>query len=117
MEYAALISYEETEEMTQKRKALFLDSLNQQIWMIAIFYIIYHVSSKLSSPSSSLPFDPQKNQGNEAADVDSLVSAYAMAQLLNSSVSTVALAQIPREEFRLRGRWVDFNSTNLGWFI
>jgi len=41
--------------------------------------------------------------GNEAADVDSLVSAYAMAQLLNSSVSAVALAQIPREEFRLRG--------------
>lgn len=39
--------------------------------------------------------------------MDSLVSAYAMAQLLNNSVSAVALAQIPREEFRLRGRWVD----------
>lgn len=42
--------------------------------------------------------------GNEAADVDSLVSAYAMAQLLNSSeVQAIALAQIPREEFHLRG--------------
>ena len=42
--------------------------------------------------------------GNEAADADSLVSAYAMAQLLNSSeTQAIALAQIPREEFRLRG--------------
>ncbi len=76
---------------------------------------MYHLNSHL--PPLLSPLIPQKNQGNEAADVDSLVSAYAMAQLLNSSVSTVALAQIPREEFRLRGRWVDFNSTILGWFI
>eukprot|EP00439_Symbiodinium_sp_Y106_P043606 s3997_g5.t1 len=42
--------------------------------------------------------------GNEAADVDSLVSAYVMAQLLESpDVQGIALAQIPREEFRLRG--------------
>lgn len=42
--------------------------------------------------------------------MDSLVSAYAMAQLLNNSVSAVALAQIPREEFRLRGLSVDSNN-------
>lgn len=54
------------------------------------------------------PFDAGRRQvfviGNEAADVDSLVSAYAMAALLDSAeVQGVALAQIPREEFRLRG--------------
>lgn len=53
------------------------------------------------------PFDGRPQVfvvGNEAADVDSLVSAYAMAQLLNSSeTQAIALAQIPREEFRLRG--------------
>jgi len=52
--------------------------------------------------------DPSRRQifvvGNEAADVDSLVSAYAMAELLDGAqVQGIALAQIPREEFRLRG--------------
>lgn len=42
--------------------------------------------------------------GNEAADADSLVSAYAMAQLVDSDEAQgVALVQIPREEFCLRG--------------
>jgi len=42
--------------------------------------------------------------GNEAADVDSLVSAYTMAQLLDGpKLQAIALAQIPREEFHLRG--------------
>lgn len=42
--------------------------------------------------------------GNEAADVDSLVSAYVMAEVLRASgAKATALAQIPREEFRLRG--------------
>lgn len=41
--------------------------------------------------------------GNEAADVDSLVSAFAIAKFLNSvEVQATAVAQIPREEFRLR---------------
>lgn len=53
-------------------------------------------------------FDASRRQlfvvGNEAADVDSLVSAYAMAHLLHSDeVQGIALAQIPRDEFRLRG--------------
>ena len=53
--------------------------------------------------------------GNEAADVDSLVSAYAMAQLLNSSeMQAIALAQIPREEFRLRGASVPWGSRHGG---
>jgi len=57
---------------------------------------------------SKLTFDSTRRQvfvvGNEAADVDSLVSAYAMAELLDGSeIQGVALAQIPREEFRLRG--------------
>jgi len=56
----------------------------------------------------ALAFDPARKQvfvvGNEAADVDSLVSAYAMARILDSDkVQGIALAQIPREEFRLRG--------------
>lgn len=55
-----------------------------------------------------LSFDPARRQvfvvGNEAADADSLVSAFALAMLLDSAeVQAVALAQIPREEFRLRG--------------
>ena len=42
--------------------------------------------------------------GNEAADVDSLVSSYVMAELLRGQGKrATALAQIPREEFRLRG--------------
>lgn len=53
-------------------------------------------------------FDRSKRQvfvvGNEAADVDSLVSAFAMAKLLHrEEVQAFALAQIPRREFRLRG--------------
>ena len=84
--------------------------------------------------ASSTPFSFDTSRrpvfvvGNEAADVDSLVSAspgpkcvlhqqaraaisgrnspdprYAMAQLLDSpEVQGIALAQIPREEFRLR---------------
>lgn len=57
---------------------------------------------------SPLSVDPDRRQvfivGNEAADADSLVSAYAMAKLLDGGeVQAVALAQIPREEFRLRG--------------
>jgi len=53
-------------------------------------------------------FDSQKKQvfvvGNEAADVDSLVSAYALARLFDGpDVEGVPVAQIPREEFRLRG--------------
>lgn len=55
-----------------------------------------------------LTFDPSRRQvfvvGNEAADVDSLVSAYAIAALMDSSeTQAIAVAQIPREEFRLRG--------------
>lgn len=54
------------------------------------------------------PWDLTRRQvfavGNEAADADSLVSAYAMAQLLEGAeVQAVALAQISRAEFRLRG--------------
>merc|ERR1719277_2612387 len=53
-------------------------------------------------------FDTSRQQvfvvGNEACDVDSLVSAYAVARLLDSTtVEGVALAQITRAEFRLRG--------------
>lgn len=53
-------------------------------------------------------FDSGRRQvfvvGNEAADADSLVSAYATAALLNNSeVQGIPLAQIPREEFHLRG--------------
>jgi len=56
----------------------------------------------------SLDIDKSRQQvfviGNEAADVDSLISAYAMAQFLDSDkVQGIALAQILREEFRLRG--------------
>eukprot|EP00933_Yihiella_yeosuensis_P033217 TRINITY_DN26940_c0_g1_i1.p1 TRINITY_DN26940_c0_g1~~TRINITY_DN26940_c0_g1_i1.p1 ORF type:complete len:380 (-),score=83.15 TRINITY_DN26940_c0_g1_i1:76-1215(-) len=55
-----------------------------------------------------LTFDANRRQvfvvGNDAADSDSLVSAYAIAALLDSEeVQGIALAQIPREEFRLRG--------------
>mmetsp|Transcript_30848 Transcript_30848/g.89744 ORF Transcript_30848/g.89744 Transcript_30848/m.89744 type:complete len:466 (-) Transcript_30848:11-1408(-) len=52
--------------------------------------------------------DPSRRQvfvvGNEAADVDSLVSAYALAAAFDDSETQgIALAQIPREEFMLRG--------------
>jgi len=62
----------------------------------------------MASSCASPAFDTARRQvfivGNEAADVDSLVSAYAMATLLESSdVQAIPLAQIPREEFRLRG--------------
>ncbi|CAE7397805.1 Prune1 [Symbiodinium natans] len=63
--------------------------------------------SRMASPAA-FRFDTSKRPvfvvGNEAADVDSLVSAYVTAQLLESpEVQGIALAQIPREEFRLRG--------------
>jgi len=53
-------------------------------------------------------FDTKRRQvfvvGNEAADADSLVSAYTMAMHLdNAEVQAVAVAQIPREEFHWRG--------------
>lgn len=59
----------------------------------------------MTEPAS---FDPSRRQlfvvGNEAADVDSLVSAYAMATLLDGAADQAfAVAQISREEFRLRG--------------
>jgi len=68
-----------------------------------------HLVARMASSSSQpLAFDAGRRQvfvvGNEAADADSLVSAYAMAMLLNSDeVQAIAIAQIPREEFRLRG--------------
>ena len=44
MEYAALISYEETEEMTpKKRKTLFLDSQSKSIDLNDC-HLLYHIS-------------------------------------------------------------------------
>jgi len=62
----------------------------------------------MAARATPLTFDSGRKQifvvGNEAADADSLVTAYAIAAFLDSSeVQGVALAQIPREEFRLRG--------------
>lgn len=53
-------------------------------------------------------FDPRRRQvfviGNEAADVDSLVSAYVGAALVEGAEAQgLAVSQIPRAEFRLRG--------------
>ncbi len=60
-----------------------------------------------AAATSSTPFDARRQVfvvGNEAADADSLVSAFAMAALLDTEeVQGIALAQITREEFRLRG--------------
>lgn len=55
-----------------------------------------------------LVFDPSRRQvfvvGNEAADCDSLVSAYVCAaDLDNAEIQAIAVALIAREDFRLRG--------------